>query len=89
MAKKTEKKLYFAYYKDGTQVQFNHAVDYSQAMKAGLLPNPPGVVVEEKPAAPEGEKVSGITPIVSEKVEAPVVEHEEEAKQKKTKLHRA
>ena len=89
MAKKVEKKTYFAYHQDGTQVQFTHAIDHSSALSAGLLPHPPGVVVKEKPVAPEGEKVSGITPIVSEKVEPPVVEHEEEAKEKKTKLHRA
>jgi len=89
MTKKAEKKSYFAYHKDGTQVQFTHAIDHSSALSAGLLPHPPGVVVREKPVAPEGEKVSGITPIVSEKVEPPVVEHEEDDKPKKAKLNRA
>lgn len=89
MAHKMIRKQYIAYLKDGTQVTFNHPIDYFNGLKAGMLPNPPGVTVAtEQVVIPEGEKVLGIMPIISEKKEQPVTEHIDEGKSKKTKLHR-
>ena len=82
------KKVFIAYLKDGTEIRFTHAVDYRDGLRAGMTMHPPGVVATEEPAKPEGEKVSGISPIVSEKAEPQVAEHAEEGNGTRKKLKR-
>jgi len=60
-----EIKSYVAYLADGTPVSFRHGVDYQQALRAGLLANPPGTPEPEKVPESEGETVKGIAPLQS------------------------
>lgn len=88
MALKAAKKQYTAYLGDGTAINFTHAIDYFNGLRSGMNPRPLGAAAPVIEPEPEGEKVAGIAPIVSEKVEPPVAEHIEDGKPKKTKLNR-
>jgi len=56
---------YVAYLKDGTAVSFKHAIDHREGIKRGMLNRSPGVSepVKKKKEA-DGEKISGIEPII-------------------------